>query len=35
MCECKELIVKEICHKCECDVGEYLEYKNCKCRKKL
>ena len=47
MCECKELIDKGVCHKgfiwnpsnCECDknfdIGEYLNYKNCKCRKKL
>ena len=48
-CECKELIVKEMCDKgfiwnpsnfeCECDkscdVGEYLDYKNCKCRNNL
>ena len=45
-CECKELIDKGVCDKgsiwnceCECDklcnVGEYLDYKNCKCRKKL
>ena len=26
-CECK-------CHK-SCDVGEYLDYENCKCRKKI
>ena len=26
-CECK-------CDK-SCDIGEYLDYKNCKCRKKL
>ena len=44
-CECKELI--DVCDKgfiwnpsnCECDrsceVGEYLDYANCKCRKKL
>ena len=25
-CECE-------CHK-PCDIGEYLDYKNCKCRKK-
>ena len=24
-CECE----------CECDIREYLDYKNCKCRKKL
>ena len=46
-CECKELIDKKVCNKgfiwnpsnCECDkacnFGEYLDYKNCKCRKKL
>ena len=46
-CECKQLIVKGICDKgfnrnptnCECDIsrdaGEYLDYKNCKCRKRL
>ena len=46
-CECKELINKAICDKgfiwnlsnCECDkncdIGEYLGYENCKCRKKL
>ena len=46
-CECKELINKVVCDKgyiwnpsnCEfdkrCDVGEYLDYRNCKCRKKL
>ena len=45
-CECKELIHKGICDKgfiwnpsnCECDkncdIGEYLDYENCKCRKK-
>ena len=44
-CECKELIDKGVCDKgfiwnpsnCECDkscdVGEYLDYENCKCRK--
>ena len=26
-CECE-------CHK-SCDIGEYLDYENCKCRKKL
>ena len=26
-CECE-------CNKC-CSIGEYLDYKNCKCRKKL
>ena len=26
-CECK-------CHK-SCDFGKYLEYENCKCRKKI
>ena len=46
-CECKELIHKGVCDKgyvwnpsnCECDkscdVGEYLDYENCKCRKRL
>ena len=46
-CECKELIDKDICDKeyiwnpsnCECDkscdFGEYLDYENCKCRKRL
>ena len=46
-CECKELIGKDVCDKgyiwnpsnCECDkscdVGEYLDYENCKCRKRL
>ena len=46
-CECKELIDKGIWDKgfiwdpsnckCDklCDVGEYLDYKNCKCRKRL
>ena len=46
-CECKELLDKWICEKgfiwnssnCECDkscdVGEYLDYTYCKCRKKL
>ena len=46
-CECKELIDKGMCDKgfiwnpsnCECDksydIGEYLDYKNCKCRKKI
>ena len=44
-CECKELIDKGICDKgfiwnlsnCDksCDVGEYLDYYNCKGRKKL
>ena len=45
-CECKKLINKGICDKgyiwnpsiceCECDkTCEYLDYKNCKCRKKL
>ena len=44
-CECKELIDKGMCDKgfiwnpsnfeCECDTGEYLDYKNCKCRNKL
>ena len=43
MCERKELIDKGVCNKgfiwnpgnCECDIGEYLDYENCKCRKKL
>ena len=49
MCECKELIDKDVCNKgfiwnpsnceCECDkscdIGEYLDYSNCKCRKRL
>ena len=46
-CECKELIDKGMCDngfiwnrsmcECEksCDVGEYLDYVNCKCRKGL
>ena len=46
-CECKELIDQETCDKgfiwnpsnCECDklcdVGKYLDYRNCKCRKRL
>ena len=46
-CECKELIDKGVYDKwhiwnpsnCECDkscdIGEYLDYKNCKCRKKI
>ena len=46
-CECKELIDKGICDKgfnwnpsnseCDksCDLGEYLDYKNWKCRKRL
>ena len=44
--ECREeLIDKERCDKgsvfnpsncgCECDIGEYLDYKNCKYRRKL
>ena len=39
--ECKELIDKGMCDKGfiwnlnNCDVGEYLDYKNCKCRKSL
>ena len=42
-CESKELIEKVICDKgfiwspsncqCECNVGEYLDYRNYKCRK--
>ena len=46
-CECKELIDKGVCDKgyawnpsnCECDkscdVGDYLDYKNCTCKKRL
>ena len=44
-CECKELIDKGISNKgfiwnpsnfeCECDVEEYLDYENCKWRKKI
>ena len=41
-CECKELIDKGVCDKgynfeCDksCDVGEYLDYKNYKCKKIL
>ena len=43
-CECKESIDKGICDKVliwnasnfkSCDVGEYLDYKNCTCKKKL
>ena len=46
-CGCKELIDKGVCDEgfiwnpsnCECaqscDIGEYLDYENCKCRKKL
>ena len=44
-CECKELIEKGVCDKefilnpsnceCKCDVGKYLDYENCKCRKNL
>ena len=46
-CECKELIDKDICDKeyiwnpsnckCDksCDFGEYLDYENWKCRKRL
>ena len=46
-CECKELIEKGRCDDwftwnssvCECDksydIGEYLDYLNCKCRKRL
>ena len=45
--ECKELIDNGVCDKgfiwnpsnCECDkscdIGEYLDYEDCKCRKKL
>ena len=42
-CECKEFIVKGVCDKgfiwnpsnceCQCDIGEYLDYENCQCRK--
>ena len=46
ICKCKELIDKGVCNKgfiwnpriCECescDIGEYLDYSYCKCRKKL
>ena len=49
MCECKELINKDVCDKgfiwnpsnfdCKfdksCDTGEYLDYSNFKCRKKI
>ena len=44
-CECVELIKKGVCDKgsiwnpsdCEfeCNLGKYLDYENCKCRKKL
>ena len=46
-CECKELVDKGVCNKgyvwnpsnCECDkscdIGEYFDYENCKCRKRL
>ena len=46
-CECRELIDKGRCDKgfswnpsiCECDkscdIGQYLDYKNCKCRQEL
>ena len=43
-CECKQFIVKGFIwnpSNCEwecdkwCDVGEYLDYENCKCRKKI
>ena len=44
-CEYKELIDKGRCNKgfiwnpssceCECDLREYLDYENCRCRKKL
>ena len=37
--ECKELIDKGVCEKGfiwnPCDVGEYLGYENCKCRKSI
>ena len=45
ICGCKESIDKGTCDKgviwnpstceCECDIGEYLDYKNCRCRKKI
>ena len=43
MCECKKLIDKGVCDKgfiwnpsnCECDIGEYLDYLNCKFSKRL
>ena len=32
----KEYVIKDLLnHDKLCDVGEYLDYKNCKCRKKL
>ena len=43
-CECKELIDKGVCNKefiwnpSNCQylvIGEYLDYSNCKCRKKI
>ena len=44
-CECKELTDKGICDEgfiwnpsnceCECDIGEYLDYNNCKSRKRI
>ena len=40
-CECKEIIDKLVIGNCECesdkacDVGEYLDYENCKWRKKI
>ena len=46
-CECKKLIDKEVCDKgynpsncqCErdksCNIGEYLDYSDCRCKKKL
>ena len=45
-CECKELIDKGVCNKgyawnprnCECECGKafnFMDYENCKCRKKL
>ena len=34
MCE-KGFIWNSSNCECECDVGEYLDYKNCKCRKRI
>ena len=41
-CEWKELVDKGVCdsnckYECDksCDIGEYLDYSNCKCRKRL
>ena len=33
-CKCKQLIDKGVCDK-SCDYGEYLDYKNCICKKRL